>query len=707
MFVVVLQALVFLLLTAIGGVLCEDLRITNLESFIEFSNNVNSGTNYSGITVFLDADFDFSGKTFKPIGNRNSDNDFKDFQGTFDGQGHVIKNLNMKSDLRFIGLFGYSGGATIKGIVLDGSCSFECTYNSAETTKSDPTVGGVIGWCRTMSSKCMIDDIVNMASVSFNGSTGSYLGIGGIAGAVSGEKYEIIVKNCANYGPLSNNGEVTNNANIGGIVGTCGREYYKYIQNCANYGTIDCANSRSGSLFIGGIVGYSKNTTISNCLSAGKITSTGNYTGGIVGYVYSATNMNYCYWTYEAWREDSYGPGSNAFLMQLDVTKYTYIDESLNDLNSKVTPENEWNVWFTLQLNGGKINNLNQRKLVVMSRHFPDPVKVEDAFLYWCTDAECSEKYESNSTSLTQSSVLYAIWNMSNYTVTFISDGEVIKNESLNYESTITYPENPSKTGHTFNGWDSDIKNVPDHGIVIHAKWTINNYTVTFMSDGEVIKNESLNYGSTITYPENPSKTGHTFNEWDKSINTVPAYDVVINARWTLNNYIVTFDFNNGTKRSATFPFNETIEYPENVERENYTFNDWEPKPERMPAEDITVKAQWNETIVTDESNTKTNSSEYVEIVFGKKDLNEEEAKEIIKRYVDEDDFTIEKFEVDKETGEIVMIVKFVDKDKAIYFVENVNKYKRPEDFISYAKTTFVLINFSSSIRPCFLFFFP
>ena len=310
------------------------------------------------------------------------------------------------------------------------------------------------------------------------------LRIGGIAGAISGVNYEITIKNCANYGTLSNYGSASGDINIGGIAGTCGLEYYKkHIQNCLNYGTIDKGISQPDNLHIGGIVGYSKNTTISNCLSAGRIISTGNYTGGVLGYIYSMTTIDNCIWTYEAWSGDSYGPGSQETPNQLDASKYTYATDALNNLNSKVTPENEWNVWFTLQLNGGKINNLNQRKLVVMSRHFPDPVYEGNTFSFWCTDTECNEKYEPNSTSLTKSSILYAMWRMNNYTVTFMSDGEVIKNETLVCGSQIIYPPKLNKTGYTFNGWDSDVQTVPGHDITINAKWAINNYTVTFKSD--------------------------------------------------------------------------------------------------------------------------------------------------------------------------------------------------------------------------------
>ena len=79
-----------------------------------------------------------------------------------------------------------------------------------------------------------------------------------------------------------------------------------------------------------------------------------------------------------------------------------------------------------------------------------------------------------------------------------------------------------------------------------------------------------------------------------------------IYARWTINNYTLKFNFTNGTVSSITLPFNASIEYPEVIsEREGFTFIEWSPRPERMPAKNITAKAQWraNKYTITFEAN--------------------------------------------------------------------------------------------------------
>lgn len=106
---------------------CKYKFIHNASELVEFSNDVNGGTSYSGYTVYLVADikFDYTlSQQFKPIGF--SDNYF---HGTFDGQGYVISALTISSSsFRYTGLFGVSTGITIKNVVIDNTCSFTSTY---------------------------------------------------------------------------------------------------------------------------------------------------------------------------------------------------------------------------------------------------------------------------------------------------------------------------------------------------------------------------------------------------------------------------------------------------------------------------------------------------------------------------------------------------------------------------------------------------
>ena len=165
------------------------------------------------------------------------------------------------------------------------------------------------------------------------------------------------------------------------------------------------------------------------------------------------------------------------------------------------------------------------------------------------------------------------------------------------------------------------------------------------------------------------TRKGYTFVGWDQRPARMPAQDITIAAHWAINSYTVTFDYGNRTIVNETYEYNETIIYPMNLTREGYVFNGWEPKPERIPAEDTIVVAQWTEVVAEVES-------EYVEIVFGRKSMTEEEVKEIVKNITQNENFYIERIETDKDTGETKVIIRFKDAEKAKDFVRNVSEGK-------------------------------
>ena len=239
---------IFLCLLLGQGVLSYNHHINNASDLIQFSKDVNSGTSYSGTTVFLDDDIDFFdglSDKFEIIGKSSSNC----FQGIFDGQGHTISNLAINSSSSvYVGLFGFSSGGTIRNAVLDSSCSVVSSFMGNANIR----VAGIVGFCRDYT----IENTVNMANVSFTGSTTGSLGIlylGGIAGYLFASNKDTTVKNCANYGSVTYSGTVSSYAYIGGIVGFSGGSSSNkvFIQNCLNYGTI----THSGTLkylYIGG-----------------------------------------------------------------------------------------------------------------------------------------------------------------------------------------------------------------------------------------------------------------------------------------------------------------------------------------------------------------------------------------------------------------------------------------------------------------------
>ena len=193
----------------------------------------------------------------------------------------------------------------------------------------------------------------------------------------------------------------------------------------------------------------------------------------------------------------------------------------------------------------------------------------------------------------------WAKWEINQYTITFDTNGgSEIAPITQDYGTEITVPDNPTRKGYTFKGWDKEIpETMPADNITVKAQWGINQYTITFDTNGgSEIAPITQDYGTEITAPDNPTRKGYTFKGWDKEIpKTMPAENITVKAQWKINQYTITFDTNGGSEiDSITQDYGTAITAPADPTRKGYTFKGWDKKiPETMPAENITVKAQW------------------------------------------------------------------------------------------------------------------
>ena len=125
------------------------------------------------------------------------------------------------------------------------------------------------------------------------------------------------------------------------------------------------------------------------------------------------------------------------------------------------------------------------------------------------------------------------------YTLTFDTNGgSTIAPITQDYGTAITAPADPTKTGYTFAGWTPAIPTtMPAENMTIKAKWTVNQYTLTFDTNGgSTIAPITQDYGTAITAPADPTKTGYTFAGWTPAIpTTMPAENMTIKAQWRYN----------------------------------------------------------------------------------------------------------------------------------------------------------------------------
>ncbi len=200
-------------------------------------------------------------------------NDFADFSGTFDGNGHTV-TLNITASTANVGLFSkLAGGAVVKNVITAGSISGKVN-----------NVGGIAGVADTELGAITISNCKNEAAIKGNKV------VGGILGGCTEDDYALTISACANEGNISGT------RNIGGICGTL--ENAHFIKNCYNSGAV--TGSTIGGILGRGARGYSSTTDtpiLENCYNVGNIVYSGTNGSAIVGtgYAKKPVEVKNCY----------------------------------------------------------------------------------------------------------------------------------------------------------------------------------------------------------------------------------------------------------------------------------------------------------------------------------------------------------------------------------------------------------------------------
>lgn len=186
------------------------------------------------------------------------------------------------------------------------------------------------------------------------------------------------------------------------------------------------------------------------------------------------------------------------------------------------------------------------------------------------------------------------------YSYQFIDeDGTVLKEATVDYGSEIIAPENPSKDAtqeytYTFAYWDgyTDGMKQKAETMIFKAVYSaaINQYTYKFIDeDGKELKSETVNYGTEIIPPENPSKAStdkysYIFKGWNDYKNGMIITDnITFTAEYTaeINKYTFKFiDYDGTVIKEATVAYGTTIPLPtapseHSDQQYTYTFLSW------------------------------------------------------------------------------------------------------------------------------------
>ena len=190
--------------------------------------------------------------------------------------------------------------------------------------------------------------------------------------------------------------------------------------------------------------------------------------------------------------------------------------------------------------------------------------------------------------------MITAVYEANSYTVTFVDyDGSVIDTQTVKYQESAVLPKNPLRLGYTFKEWVGTWENIT-RNCTVTATYDINIYTVDFVDhDGTLIDSQSVEFGIGATAPENPTREGHTFKGWDKDYSKIVG-NLTITAVYEANWYTVTFvDYDGSVIDTQTVKYQEIATLPKNPTRVGYTFKEWQGVWENI-TEDSTVTATYD-----------------------------------------------------------------------------------------------------------------
>ncbi|MBQ3356305.1 MAG: S-layer homology domain-containing protein [Oscillospiraceae bacterium] len=227
--------------TTLADPVPETIRIYTVEDLANLRDNVNSGTDYSGTTIFLEADLNMNGVNWTPIGT-----DSHYFNGFFEGQGHTVYNLTVNTGNLCAGLFGVNVG-TIQDLEVHGSVTTTNTSTGYAGGIVGANAGGTVNCCAFYGDvRCTTTGAQTftggIAGLMNTGTISNCFHVGDVEGAAaSGGLVSYLLagtlENCFHY-----SGRISGSSYSGGIAAICGGT----VKNCY------VLSGTTGSLFASG-----------------------------------------------------------------------------------------------------------------------------------------------------------------------------------------------------------------------------------------------------------------------------------------------------------------------------------------------------------------------------------------------------------------------------------------------------------------------
>ncbi|PTN33032.1 InlB B-repeat-containing protein [Desulfonatronum sp. SC1] len=576
-------------------------RIAGLENLFWIAADAGRWDKHYRQTDDIDATptFEWENGGWTPIGNSTTP-----FTGVYDGQGYAIDGLfinrpDSNPDSNNQGLFGVAGAsAELRNL---GLTHVNITGNER--------VGGLVG--------------INEGTVKNSLVTGAVAGNSAVGGLVG-----------RNAGTVENShatATTKGNNRVGGLVGN---NLAGVVTNSYAVGNVT-RTSGSTQTMIGAFCGLNNGGTIRNSYSTGSVSvqdgealTASGFVGSTEGSVTCADN----FWDSEASNQTS-AICATAKLGDAMKNIATYDDTATEGLDAAWPIVLGWNafnppaaIWgICLQANGGypfllwqfdenpcedkpivatrfvrnigpdwaggrgRIDNLGvdsptQHGLCWATSEDPTvddtcsrqgPVSETGLFFHRMEPLEPGTTYHVRAYATNTAGTGYgqnsSFTTLHEYTISYnpnnATSGTAPDNQTKVEGQNLTLAANTgslARTGHTFAGWNTQANGsgtdhaagevyTTDASLTLYARWIANSHTLSFDSaGGSEISPITQDYGTAVTAPANPTRVGYTFTHWNPTVPaTMPAEDLTLVAQWTAITSTVTFDRQGGSGGSA------------------------------------------------------------------------------------------------------------------------------------------------------------
>ncbi|KAI0985766.1 hypothetical protein GJ496_006357 [Pomphorhynchus laevis] len=251
-----------------------------------------------------------------------------------------------------------------------------------------------------------------------------------------------------------------------------------------------------------------------------------------------------------------------------DIGTYNVTYISKNDVQVTVKATVKADPIVSYESNGGTAVSSEKVEVDKLVTKPTDPVKAGHTFVGWYKDANLQNEWDFDNDKMPDNPItLYAKWSQNFYQIKFDSNTGIgtMPDVNVNQGDTLALTR-PSftKEGYRFKNWNTKadgtgtsyqigdlfnpttVSRMLVKDITLYAQWSVDKFDVSYDSNGGTAVNPDIvEFDTLVTKPTNPTRAGHTFigwytedgliNEWDFALNKMPAKDITLYAKWSVN----------------------------------------------------------------------------------------------------------------------------------------------------------------------------